>query len=94
MNARGRTQFAPTVGIFNVGSIHESTLKKTKILFPVKETCGGFKMQTLNAWDLFFKSGRVEDYPNYCQQRYTYQKETKELADVEIFDRRTCDKRE
>lgn len=51
-------------------------------------------MQTLNAWDLFFKSGRVEDYLNYCQQRYTYQKGTKESIDVEIFDRRTCDKRE
>jgi hypothetical protein len=51
-------------------------------------------VQILNAWDEFYKSGRVNDYLNYCQQRYTHQKDEKELADVEIFDRRTCDKRE
>ncbi len=51
-------------------------------------------MQTLNAWDTFFKSGRVEDYLNYCQQRHTYQKDAKESTDLEIFDRRSCDKRE
>ncbi len=52
----------------------------------------GFIMQAINAWDIFFKSGRVEDYLNYCQQRYTYSK--KEQSDGEIFDRRSCDKRE
>lgn len=49
-------------------------------------------MQILNAWDEFYKSGRVKDYLNYCQQRYNYIK--KESADGEIFDRRSCDKRE
>lgn len=49
-------------------------------------------MLEVNAWDIFVKSGRVEDYLNYCQQRYTYMK--KEQSDGEIFDRRSCDKRE
>ncbi len=47
-------------------------------------------MQITSAWDIFFKSGRVEDYLNYCQQI----RDKKEQSDGEVFDRRSCDKRE
>ncbi len=49
-------------------------------------------MLEVNAWDKFYKSGSVFDYIDYCQQRYTYKE--KEQSDGEIFDRRSCDKRE
>lgn len=40
----------------------------------------------MSYWDIFFKSGRIEDYLNYCRS----EKEGERLADL----KGTCDKRE
>lgn len=55
-------------------------------------------MSTLNAWNTFFATGKVNDYLNYCRATESVKASAdlseREQGTVEVFDRRIDNKRE